>query len=69
MTLLELSTDLSGRYVSFRVNPLSFKEIVEMNNVSNKNYKKYIITMDENNYNIQEINVINIFSLLMNDNF
>ena len=26
MTLLELSTDLSGRYVSFRINPLSFKE-------------------------------------------
>ena len=24
MTFLELSTDLSGRYVSFRVNPLSF---------------------------------------------
>jgi len=43
MTLLELSTDLSGRYVSFRVNPLSFKEIVEMNNVSNNNYEKYLM--------------------------
>lgn len=39
MTLLELSTDLSGRYVSFRVNPLSFKEIVEMNKISPKNYE------------------------------
>ena len=28
MTFLELSTDLSGRYVSFRVNPLSFKSII-----------------------------------------
>ena len=27
MTFLELSTDLSGRYVSFKVNPLTFKEI------------------------------------------
>ena len=39
MTLLELSTDLSGRYVSFRVNPLSFKEIVEMNKISPQNYE------------------------------
>ena len=30
MTFLELSTDLSGRYVSFRINPLSFKEIVSL---------------------------------------
>ena len=36
MTLLELSTDLSGRYVSFRVNPLSFEEIVKMNKTSKK---------------------------------
>ena len=39
MTLLELSTDLSGRYVSFRVNPLSFKEIVEMNKIIPQNYE------------------------------
>lgn len=32
MTFIELSTDLSGRYVSFRVNPLSFKEVVELTN-------------------------------------
>ena len=37
MTFLELPTDLSGRYVSFRVNPLSFKEVVEF-----KNTKKII---------------------------
>ena len=37
MTLLELSTDLSGRYVSFKVNPLSFKEIVELTNTKKKN--------------------------------
>ena len=43
MTLLELSTDLSGRYVSFRVNPLSFKEIVEMNKISEKDYEKSLI--------------------------
>ena len=30
MTLLELSTDLSGRYVSFRINPLTFKEVVQL---------------------------------------
>lgn len=40
MTLLELSTDLSGRYVSFRVNPLSFKEVIEMNKIKTKDYEK-----------------------------
>jgi len=43
MTLLELSTDLSGRYVSFRINPLSFKEIVEMNNIKENNYEKALL--------------------------
>ena len=42
MTLLELSTDLSGRYVSFRVNPLSFKEIVELTNTKEKDYEKLL---------------------------
>ena len=36
MTLLELLTDLSGRYVSFRINPLSFKEIVELTNTKKR---------------------------------
>ena len=39
MTFLELSTDLSGRYVSFRINPLSFKEVVELTNTEEKNYE------------------------------
>ena len=43
MTLLELSTDLSGRYVSFRVNPLSFKEIVEMNKINPKDYESTLL--------------------------
>ncbi len=43
MTLLELSTDLSGRYVSFRVNPLSFKEIVEMNKINSDDYDKTLL--------------------------
>ena len=42
MTLLELSTDLSGRYVSFRINPLSFKEIVELTNAKEKDYEKLL---------------------------
>ena len=42
MTFLELSTDLSGRYVSFRINPLSFKEIVELTNTKEKDYKKLL---------------------------
>lgn len=42
MTLLELSTDLSGRYVSFRINPLSFKEIVELTNTKEKDYEKLL---------------------------
>ena len=43
MTLLELSTDLSGRYVSFRVNPLSFKEIIEMNNIKKDKYQEALL--------------------------
>lgn len=43
MTLLELSTDLSGRYVSFKVNPLSFKEIVEMKKVKYKDYENVLL--------------------------
>ena len=42
MTLLELSTDLSGRYVSFRINPLSFKEIVELTNTKEKDYENLL---------------------------
>ena len=42
MTLLELSTDLSGRYVSFRINPLSFKEVVELTRTKEKDYEKLL---------------------------
>ena len=42
MTFLELSTDLSGRYVSFRINPLSFKEIVELTKTKEKDYEKLL---------------------------
>lgn len=42
MTLLELSTDLSGRYVSFRINPLSFKEIVELTNTKKDDYEELL---------------------------
>lgn len=42
MTLLELSTDLSGRYVSFRINPLSFKEIVELTQTKEKDYEELL---------------------------
>ena len=42
MTLLELSTDLSGRYVSFRINPLSFKEIVELTKTKEKDFEKLL---------------------------
>lgn len=38
MTFMELSTDLSGRYVSFKINPLSFKEAVELTKTKKENY-------------------------------
>lgn len=47
MTFLELSTDLSGRYVSFRVNPLSFKEIVEFTNTKKANYSNLLLDIFE----------------------
>ena len=47
MTFLELSTDLSGRYVSFKVQPLTFKEIVELKNVTREEYKKLLLDVFE----------------------
>ena len=35
MTFLELLTDLSGIYISFKFSPLTFKEIVEFKNIKN----------------------------------
>lgn len=42
MTFLELATDLSGRYVSFRINPLSFKEIVLLTHTKKADYEKLL---------------------------
>jgi len=39
ITFRELSTDLSGRYVSFRVNPLTFKEAVDLTKTKEKDYE------------------------------
>ena len=47
MTFLELSTDLSGRYVSFRVNPLSFKEVVELTNTDKEKYSDLLLDIFE----------------------
>ena len=47
MTFLELSTDLSGRYVSFRVQPLTFKEAVEHTNTKKENYKELLLDIFE----------------------
>lgn len=47
MTFLELSTDLSGRYVSFRVQPLTFKEIVEFKGIKKEDYKKLLLDIFE----------------------
>lgn len=47
MTFSELSTDLTGRYVSFRVNPLSFKEAIKLMKVKKEDYEKFLFEMFE----------------------
>lgn len=47
MTFMELSTDLSGRYVSFRVHPLNFREIVELTKTKEKDYEKLLFNIME----------------------
>lgn len=47
MTFLELSSDLSGRYVSFKVKPLSFKEIVELKQAKKDDYEKLLLDIFE----------------------
>ena len=47
MTFLELSTDLSGRYVSFRINPLSFKEAALITNTKPENYFDLLLDIFE----------------------
>ena len=47
MTFMELSTDITGRYVSFRVNPLTFKESVEITATNRENYKDLLYDIFE----------------------
>ena len=47
MTFMELSTDIKGRYVSFRVNPLTFKESVEITATKRENYKDLLYDIFE----------------------
>ena len=47
MTFMELSTDITGRYVSFRVNPLTFKESVEITATKRENYKDLLYDIFE----------------------
>ncbi len=47
MTFLELATDLTGRYVSFKVQPLSFKEIVQYKNVKKEDYQTLLLDIFE----------------------
>lgn len=42
VTFRELSTDLSGRYVSFRVHPLTFREIVKLTNTPESAYDRLL---------------------------
>ena len=47
ITLLELSTDLSGRYVSFRMNPLTFKDVFKWGGLP----QRLLFTNDEDKTN------------------
>ena len=47
MTFSELSSDLSGRYVSFRINPLSFKEVVSLTNTKESQYPALLLDIFE----------------------
>lgn len=47
MTFMELSTDLSGRYVSFKINPLTFKEAVELTNTKKEDYENLLYDIFE----------------------
>lgn len=47
MTFAELSSDLSGRYVSFKVKPLSFKETVIYTKTNKTDYEKLLFDIFE----------------------
>lgn len=42
LSFSEISTELSGRYVSFKVNPLSFVEVVELTSTMESDYEKLL---------------------------
>ena len=48
MTFAELSTTLSGRYVSFKVYPLSFEEVVDITNSSKNDYSDLLFDIFKN---------------------
>lgn len=48
MTFAELSTILSGRYVSFKVYPLSFEEVVDITNSSRNDYSDLLFDIFKN---------------------
>ncbi len=47
MTFSELSSVLSGRYVSFKINPLSFKEIIKFTNCKKDDYESLLFDIFE----------------------
>ena len=47
MTFMELSTDLSGRYVSFKVSPLTFNEIIKLTDTKKEDYVKLLFDIFE----------------------
>ncbi len=47
LTFSELSTDLTGRYVSFKINPLTYKEAIELMKVKRKDYETFLYDMLE----------------------
>lgn len=47
LTFSELSTELSGRYVSFRINPLTFKEAVELTHTKSEQYEELLFDIFE----------------------
>ena len=47
MTFSEISSELSGRYVSFRINPLSFREVVALTNTPEDKYTELLLDIFE----------------------
>lgn len=47
MTFREISTDLSGRYVSFKVTPFTFKESIKITKTKKEDYEKLLFDIFE----------------------